>query len=158
MWGATAFYGTSGNVAMKVFHIENYYGDIWNRIRGCVTNGSTQVLVKMTPPYNTTGDGYTNTGIKPGGTSGGYINAAKMTSNGLIPQTASGSETTYYCDGLWFAASRYALVGGSCSFGLEVGAFYLNLNNAVSNSNWNIGAALSCHSIHSPPGSYTTGP
>lgn len=45
-----AFYGTSGNAAMKVFHIENYYGDIWNRIRGCVTNGSKQILVKMTPP------------------------------------------------------------------------------------------------------------
>lgn len=139
-----AFYGTSGNVAMKVFHIENYYGDIWNRIRGCVTNGSTQVLVKMTPPYNTTGDGYTNTGIKPGGTSGGYINAAKMTSNGLIPQTASGSETTYYCDGLWFAASCYALVGGNCNSGLRVGAFSLNLRIAVSVSYWYVGAALSC--------------
>ena len=98
----------------------------------------------MTPPYNTSGSGYTATGITPGGTSGGYINAAKMTSNGLIPQTASGSETTYYCDGLWFAASCYALVGGNCNNGLKVGAFCLALHNAVSNSTWHIGAALSC--------------
>lgn len=139
-----AFYGTSGNAAMKVFHIENYYGDIWNRIRGCVTNGSKQILVKMTPPYNTTGDGYTNTGITPGGTSGGYISAAKMTENGLIPQTAGGSETTYFCDGLWFNASCYALVGGGCSDGLKVGAFCLSLNFAVSRTYWSIGAALSC--------------
>jgi hypothetical protein len=27
---------------------------------------------------------------------------------------------------------------------MKVGAFALNLNNAVSNTNWNIGAALSC--------------
>ena len=70
-----------------------------------------------------------------------------MTENGLIPQAASGSETTYYCDGLWFNKSCYALFGGSCDYGLKVGAFYLNLNNAVSNSNWNIGAALSYLSI-----------
>ena len=152
-----AFYGTSGNAAMKVFHIENYYGDIWNRIRGCVTNGSKQILVKMTPPYNTTGDGYTNTGITPGGTSGGYISAAKMTENGLIPQTAGGSETTYFCDGLWFNASCYALVGGNCDSGLRVGAFCLFLYSAVSNTSWAIGAALSCQHNHSPPGSYTSG-
>jgi len=139
-----AFYGTSGNVAMKVFHIENYYGDIWNRIRGCVTNGSKQILVKMTPPYNTAGTGYINTGVTPGGTSGGYISVAKMTENGLIPQTASGSETTYFCDGLWFNASCYALVGGSCGNGLRVGAFSLDLYNAVSHAYWSVGAALSC--------------
>ena len=139
-----AFYGTSGNAAMKVFHIENYYGDIWNRTRGCVTNASGRILVKMIPPYNTTGAGYIDTGVTPGGTSGGYINAAAMTENGLIPQAASGSETTYYCDGLWFNKSCYALFGGNCSSGLKVGAFYLNLNNAVSNSSWDFGAALSC--------------
>lgn len=139
-----AFYGTSGNVAMKVFHIENYYGDIWNRIRGCVTDGNRQILVKMTPPYNTAGTGYTATGITPGGTSGGYISAAKMTANGLIPQTASGSETTYFADCLWFAASCYALVGGSCNNGLGVGAFALSLSNAVSFTYWAFGAALSC--------------
>lgn len=105
-----------------------------------MTNGSKQILVKMTPPYNTTGDGYTNTGITPGGTSGGYISAAKMTENGLIPQTAGGSETTYFCDGLWFNASCYALVGGSCGDGLRVGAFYLVLSNAVSCARWYIGA------------------
>ena len=67
-----------------------------------------------------------------------------MTANGLIPQTASGSETTYFADGLWFAASCYALVGGCCSGGMKVGAFALNLNSAVSYTAWNVGAALSC--------------
>lgn len=139
-----AFYGTSGNVAMKVFHIENYYGDAWNRIRGCVTDANKQILVKTTPPYNTAGTGYTATGITPGGTSGGYISAAKMTDAGLIPQTASGSETTYFADGLWFAASCYALVGGTCDNGMVVGAFALSLGSAVSSTGWGIGAALSC--------------
>lgn len=139
-----AFYGTSGNVAMKAFHIENYYGDIWNRIRGCVTNGSTRILVKMTPPFNTAGTGYTDTGITPSRSSGGYISNAKMTEFGLIPQTMSGSETTHWCDGVWCSTNNYALVGGSCNSGSLVGPFALYLNDAVSATLCHIGAALSC--------------
>ena len=142
--GGGQFYGTSGNVAMKCFHIENFYGDCWNRIEGCVTDANKQILIKPTPTYNTAGTGYTATGIIPGGTSGGYINAEEGKAYGLIPKTASGSETTYIPDGLWFAASCYALVGGSCDYGLPVGPFALALDGAVSGSGWAIGAALSC--------------
>jgi len=35
-----------------------------------------------------------------------------------------------------------AIVGGNCNNGALDGAFAVNLNNAVSNSNWNIGAAI----------------
>ena len=139
-----AFYGTNGNVAVKVFHIENFYGDQWNRIRGCVTNAQSHILIKNTPPYDPAGAGYTDTGVVPGGTFGGYISAAKMTEYGLIPQTASGSETTYFTDSLWYAASCYALVGGNCDAGLKVGAFALSLARAFSNTHWGVGAALSC--------------
>lgn len=34
-----------------------------------------------------------------------------------------------------------ALVGGNSNNGLHVGALALNLNNALSNANWNIGSA-----------------
>ena len=34
-----------------------------------------------------------------------------------------------------------ALVGGNCNNGLHVGALALNVNNALSNANWNIGSA-----------------
>jgi len=128
----------------KSTNIENHYGDIWERIEGMVTNGSTHILVKEAPPYNTSGSGYTDTGVVPGGTSGGYINAAKMTQYGLIPKTASGSDSTYYADGLWFSTNCYALVGGACSYGLRVGAFALDVDSALSISGWGIGAALSC--------------
>lgn len=138
------FYGTSGNTYVKVFHIENWWGNIWERIEGCVTNGSTRIMIKTKGPYNTSGSGYTDTGVTPGGTSGGYISACKMTAQGLIPTTASGSETTQYPDGLWFAENCYAFVGGACHAGLLVGAFALILGYAVSATNWAIGAALSC--------------
>ena len=138
------FYGTSGNVAMKCFHIENYYGDQWERIEGCVTNGSTHILIKETPEYNTSGTGYTDTGIVPSGTSGGYISAEQGFAYGVVPKTASGSDSTYTPDGLWFAASCYALVGGRCNGGLLVGPFALDLGTAVSGTHWSVGAALSC--------------
>lgn len=38
-------------------------------------------------------------------------------------------------------ASFRALVGGNSNNALHVGALALNVNNAVSNVNWNIGAA-----------------
>lgn len=139
------FYGTNKTRDyVKVFYIENWWGDVWERIEGCVTDSNKHILIKDTPSYNTAGTGYTDTGVIPGGTSGGYISACKMTEHGLIPQTASGSETTQYPDGLWFAASCYAIVGGNCNYALLVGAFALNLSIAVSNSHWYFGAALSC--------------
>lgn len=138
------FYGTSGNTYMKAFYIENFYGDRWDRINGLVTNASTQVLAKMTPPYNLTGDGYTNTGIVPSGTSGGYVSQASVnTEYGIIGKTVSGSDSTYWADGMWYAASCFALFGGSCGDGLRVGAFYVSLGAAASVADWVFGASLS---------------
>lgn len=140
------FYGTNANRdAVKVFHIENWWGDVWERIAGLMYVSGT-IRTKMIPPYNTTGDGYLNTGISMGGTSGGYISATKMREDGRLPQTMSGSETTYTCDGGWYNASQvdYALVGGASSYGLLVGASAVHLNFLVSDAAWNVGAALSC--------------
>lgn len=139
------FYGTDKTRDyVKVFFIENWWGDVWERIEGCVTNSSVRILVKSTAPYNTTGAGYVDTGVTPGGTSGGFISACKMTEHGLIPTTASGSETTQYPDGLWFAKDCYALVGGGSNFALHVGALALAVSLALSVADWVIGAALSC--------------
>lgn len=137
-------YSASGK-AMKVFHIENWWGNAWERIAGLMYVSGT-IRTKMSPPYNTTGDGYTNTGVTMGGTSGGYCSVTKMTENGRLPVTMSGSETTYTCDGGWFNASQvdYALVGGGCDDGLRVGASCVHLYNLVSDSGWAFGAALSC--------------
>ena len=138
------FYGTSGEGSVRVFFLDQWWGDQWERIEGCVTNASGNILTKMVKPYNATGAGYTDSGVKPAGTSGGYQSADVMTMNGLIPKTASGSQTTYTADGLWYANSCYAIVGGDCTYGALDGAFCLSVSNAVSYANWDVGAALSC--------------
>ena len=97
--------------------------------------------------YNETGSGYISIGNStPSGTSGGYVSKMLITDNGLIPTIASGSATTFYCDGLWLNNSQvhYAYVGGSSNDTSHVGALCSALNNASSNVNWHLGAAISC--------------
>lgn len=147
------FYGTQTNDCVKVFGIEHYWGNQWERIAGYINDKGTQ-KVKLTwgteggstaEGYNETGAGYISVGLTPGGTSGGYVSSATLTAYGLISQTASGSSTTYECDGFWFNNGQvnYALVGGHCSSGALCGAFCSTVNNAPSHATWNFGCCLS---------------
>ena len=149
------FYGTDGTgKAVKVFGMENWWGNQWRRIAGWINDKGNQ-KIKMTygqsdgsttDGYNTDGTGYISIGYTPSGTTGGYISKIAFNENGLIPITASGSATTYYTDGLWFNNSQvdYALVGGCSNNGLPVGALYSRLHTAVSIASWGVGAAVSC--------------
>lgn len=150
------FWGSNDNASgVKVFGIENFYGNVWKRIGGWINDKGTQ-KIKMTygqsdgstvDGYNTDGNGYIVIGNStPIGTSGGYIGKVLFNENGLIPTTANGSQTTYYCDGLWFNNSQvnYALVGGRSGYGFLVGAFCSGLSVAGSGVDWCVAAALSC--------------
>ena len=150
------FWGNQDNKSgVKVFGMENFYGNVWKRIGGWISDKGTQ-KIKMTygqsdgstvDGYNTDGAGYIVIGNStPIGTNGGYVSKMLITDNGLIPTIASGSATTYYCDGLWFNNSQvdYALVGGASYNVILDGAFCVNLNNLVSDFSWAVGAALSC--------------
>ena len=61
----------------------------------------------------------------------------------LIPLTrGSKGDTSPLKETLRFIfAVRLALVGGNCNNGRNYGSRYLNLNNATSNTNWNIGGS-----------------
>ena len=65
---------------------------------------------------------------------------------GRIPTIASGSETTYECDGLWFTNTdiRVALFGGDRSYGSKCGLSYWAVNNLASSVSTYIVASLSC--------------
>ena len=82
---------------------------------------------------------------------------------GRIPTVASGSETTYECDGLWFNNTivAVALFGGNRSNGSKCGLSYWNVNNPATNVNTNIVASQSYqimeHLTKSTPFSYTAG-
>lgn len=150
-WGSTN--QTSG---VKVFGMENWWGNIWRRTAGWINAKGTQ-KVKLTQgthdgstatDYNLDGTGYlTLSGATPAGTSSGYISAMKNDlPYGRIPVTAGGSSSTYEADDLWFNNSQvnYALVGGGWESALFCGAFCADLNAAASSATAYRGAALSC--------------
>lgn len=139
-----AYYGGTGNTNMKFMWLENYYADRWTRSMG-VWYLTNILWLKNFPPYTTDpaqvtdANGWKSLGRGIGGTSGGYISEVTYDENGMIPKTASGSQTTYVPDGCWFASGQmFLLWGGACSSALLCGAaFYVN--GAFSYANWSVG-------------------
>ena len=156
------FYGTKSAdlKGVKVFGMENWWGNVYRRYAGHVTNSSKQHLVKLTygtqdgstaTGYNTTGNGYINTNVTP--TGGGYLVQQQYGSTyGMVPYSvSSGSASTYYCDYFYLSTSRYALRGGYYSYGTVCGAFCVSLNIAASDANGNYGSAISFRYFASMP-------
>lgn len=156
------FYGTNSGAetsssfgnAVKIFGTENHYGFQWQRLIGWINSRGTQ-KAKLTygqedgstvDGYNLTGDGYLSIGATPSGTSGGCTSEMEFSDKGMFPKVVSGSDSTYYADGLWFDNSdvSVARVGGGSGNWARVGAFCVRLNNAASSSDWGFGASLSC--------------
>ena len=147
-WGAGD--KTSG---VKVFGMENWWGNIFRRIAGWCISGGTQ-KVKLTRgtkdgttvgDYNFDGNGY-KTISSVNLTRSGYISKMKTEPFGRFPMEANGSTTTFEADQVWADSGNgyYAFVGGSWHFGLHCGPFYANLYNEPSYANASFGAALSC--------------
>lgn len=150
------FWGNQDNKSgVKVFGMEHWWGNQSRRIGGWINDKGTQ-KIKMTygqsdgstvDGYNLDGNGYiTIANSTPSGTTGGYISKMLITNNGLIPTIASGSATTYYCDGLWASNSQvnYANVGGNSSFDSSSGAFCSNVYRTSSFTKLTFGASISC--------------
>lgn len=138
------FFGYSDTThEVKVFHIEKWWGNRWERMNGLIMKGG-KILAKMIPPYNLTGDGYEDTGIKFSGTSSSYQKGTKSGRYGRIVETTGGSSSTYTCDYFWWndTITAVALVGGSCSAGENCGADCLYLNYSAGSARWHIGASV----------------
>ena len=146
-WGDTV--GTTSD--MKVFHMENYWGDRWDRLAGLIQTGGTY-LVKMTPEnggYNATGAGYD---AFPAGlgtvtaVSSGWQHETYTSDLGTLPVggTFNGTETTYTCDFFWWNTGivSVALAGGDCGNGGFCGSRSLAVNLAAAASSWSIGPSL----------------
>ena len=146
------FWGSNDKTSgVKVFGMENWWGNIWRRTAGwmLVNNEHKLKLTRGTKDgttaadYNFDGSGYLSTGAKL--TSNGYISGMKTEKYGRLPIATSGSSTTYEADYTYQnSGTRYALAGGCWSFGLTAGPFCTYLNSAPSAARTNFGAALSC--------------
>ena len=160
------FFGhyTTSAYATKFFGMENWWGHRWRRCVGMMTK-DYKVYAKMTKStvdgstvqnYNSDASGYIDTGITvPSGMSGSYfVDVAASKYGFAIPTTltkykgdtgtASGSSTTYYCDGAWSASGTMALLsGGGVTAGVVYGLFAFYVASAPSSAAWYVGASLS---------------
>lgn len=148
-WGENA-----GKAGVKVFGMENYYGNQWRRTAGLIlANGIAKI--KLSPStkdgssatnYNTDGTGYIEIpNSTPTGTSSGYIKDMLYTALGMFPTVVTGSSSTYYTDGCWFDITiiAFALFGGAKQHSRLCGALSMNADN-VSTATWDtIGTSLS---------------
>ncbi len=148
------FYGDNSNGCVKVFFMENFWGNVW-KIENGIIQKNNKLYLKLTPntndgttatAYNTDGTNYIDTGITLAGTSGGYISGVTMVEGyGLLPDTVSGSSSTFLPDGAWWSASvvGFARFGAVSHGGLLCGVFALSVDAAVSRSLWLFGVSLS---------------
>jgi hypothetical protein len=148
-WGENA-----AEAGVKVFGMENYYGNQCRRTVGLIlANGTAKV--KLSPSvkdgssatnYNTDGTGYIEIpNSTPSGTNGGYIRDMLYTALGMFPTVITGSSSTYYPDGCRFniAIIAFAFFGGTLSEGRHCGALNVFLNFEADHWGWNVGASLS---------------
>lgn len=139
------FFGyNDGTHEVKVFHMEKWWGNRWDRVVGYICDHG-RIKVKMSPPYNITGEGYTDTGVDAC-KDGGYQKDQHMTRWGRFPKSVGASSSTYLCAYYWINLTivAIALVGGCCNDGAYCGASYVSLNSAATNAVWRVGASLSC--------------
>lgn len=158
-WGKNASGGasTTSHYGVKVFGMENYWGNTWRRIAGLMVDKNAKLYYKLTwgtqdgsecigYPFNTP-TGMIEAGQLPENlrtTANGFISTMTAVKNEfLLPTEARGSSSTKYCDVIasnpW--GNIYAARGGASNSGGNAGAFALNLNNSVSNTYWNFGAS-----------------
>lgn len=160
------FWGSeSNNYGVKVFGMENWWGNQWRRYAGHMMNDYAQKY-KMTrgrqdgstaDDYNTTANGYLTGATVP--STNGYVTKMQFDGNGFQTAEVGGTSETYWCD-YWYhnSGTRYALRGAACHDSVgNVGFAYVGLNNAPSRTFWHIGSSLSCKPLAQQSESETEG-
>lgn len=150
------FWGSESNTyGVKVFGMENWWGNQWRRYAGHMMIDHVQKY-KMTrgnqdgstaDDYNTTANGYL-TGVT-GPSTNSYVTKMQFDGNGFQTAEVGGSSATYWCDN-WHqnSGTRYALRGAACSAAVgNVGFAYVRLSAAPSDRSWTIGSSPSCKPI-----------
>ena len=150
-WG-----GNGNNDGVKVFGMENVWGNQWHRTAGLVmveyvqkykmTRGTQDGSAAADYVVSTNGadyGGYLTGPTAPA--SNDYVKKFEFNDDMMGVKATGGTSATYYCDYFYQnSGCRFALRGGTSGNGATAGAFYFNLNNAASHAYWYVGAAPSC--------------
>ena len=141
LYGSSQFYGASDeNHHVRVFHIEDFWGNRWDRCLG-LNLVNNEYKYKMIRPYALESDStYVSTGLTA--PTSGYQKTQYVGEFGVLPKTIGGTQSTYVCDYFWSSNGvRLALVGGRCSSGRSCGSRCLHLSGAASGTDWDVGGS-----------------
>lgn len=128
--------------SVKLFGIENLYGNTQNWIDGAYSN-NYEIFVGN-DNFNSTGNGYTNIGT---GDVSADINAAMSapvgtTKAGFIGKVGEGSTSTYFCDKTIRQKDGMAVFGGHRNSSAYTGMFYVAIGVEPTEVNEYISARL----------------
>ena len=134
---------------IKVFHVEGFWGDAWDRIAGVICDRG-KIYVKMTPSGNgyhfTDTTGYKDIGVALPAVFLQYISKVTCTEYGIIPTEAIGSQSTYFADGLLTkntAPMNCLYSGGGITYTAAIGgAFAFATDSSPSNNMWDTGCGI----------------
>ncbi len=136
-------YGTtSDTVQVKLFGLEDFWGNVYEWIDGIFCNASRKILTATTS-FNDTGSGYTNQGAGATADLSGYMKQPQGTSEcGFLAKVVGGAETTYFCDSSTLCDGCVAFFGGGWADGGGAGAIRLGVSRAASDSSSAVAARL----------------
>lgn len=136
-------YGTTSDTTqVKLFGIEDFWGNIYEWIDGIVTDSLGYILT-ATDNFNDSGSGYENQGQGATSGIGDYMSKPQGKSEtGFLAKEVNGSQSTYFCSIASLYASCVAFFGGFYSYDTGAGAFSLRVNYGASMLIYLIGARL----------------
>ena len=133
----------TGKLQMKMFGIEDFYGNLYQWIDGLYCNASWAILTTY-KSFNDTGSGYlfnNSSGLSEN--TGGYMNQSQGTTQaGFNLKAGSGSSSTYYADYAFLYGGYLPCFGGNWSDASSTGAFRLGVSDSASDAGAAIGARL----------------
>lgn len=140
-WGES-----TGKFPMKLFGLEDFYGNILEFIDG-IYSGSNRQLLAADGNYNDTGSGYITVSSATASSNwSGYLRYPVGTNAGgfapLVTNTNRSDENTYFCDSASVNAARLGAFGGGWWNTGAAGVFRLVVSQTVTDANTNTGARL----------------
>ena len=143
--GNASSLSTNNDTWMSYRGIENWYASMFKFIDG-VNVQERKYFINSNPATFAddvfTGD-YVGSDITSVATNG-YVSNLVPSKKGFVASAVAGSDSTYIPDYFYQAAGNRVIVfGGSASYGLEAGGFYLGANYAASGANVGVGAGVS---------------
>ena len=134
---------TTGKLQMKMFGIEDFWGNLNQWVDGLFCNASWSILTTY-KSFNDTGSGYlfSNSSGNSANTSGYMTKTQGGTQTGFNTKVGGGSETTYYADSAALNADCLPRFGGYWVTASYAGAFRLSVDYSAPHASVDVGARL----------------